>query len=146
VFEDREEEGMMRVRYGLLFVVLLAFLPQLQPTLAAQDMDTLDRVFREEYEQLLLQENVLLQRIENLKDLKSRIDDMIEEASAAPTTDYAQETDRYQRLELLLPPAVKYSQELEQTLKKLEAVQQKKEDLRAKVLERQSDLPIWWTQ
>ena len=136
----------MRVRLGLILAVVLFLLPQLQSILAAQDMDALDTVYRREYEGLLLQENALLQQVESLKALKSEIDDMIEAASAGPTNNYAQETDRYQRIQLLLPPAIRYSQELDQTLKRLQAVQQKKETLREKVLGRQSALPIWWTQ
>jgi hypothetical protein len=139
-------EGTMNVRCGLLLVVGFFLLPQFQPTLSAQDMDTLDGIYRGEYEQLLLQENALLQQVEGLRDLKAGVDDMIEAVGTTPTADYAQEADRYERLQLLLPSAIKYSRELDQTLRKLEGVQQKKADLRAKVLERQSDVPIWWTQ
>jgi hypothetical protein len=137
---------MMKLWRGLCVAVILLFLPQFVPTIAAQDMDTLDGIFRREYEQLLPQENALLQEVENLKGLKSRVDDMIDQVIATPTADYAKEADRYQRLQLLLPSAIKYSQELDQTLKKLDVVQRKKADLRAKVLERQSAVPIWWTQ
>jgi hypothetical protein len=93
---------------------------------------------------LIVEESLLLQQVEILKSLKSRIDDMIQAVVSASTTNYAEEADRYRRLELLLPSVINYCQELDKVLKKVDDLQRKKDDLRGRVLERQTDLPLWW--
>ncbi|OPY69479.1 MAG: hypothetical protein A4E57_01166 [Syntrophorhabdaceae bacterium PtaU1.Bin034] len=126
-----------------MLLVLLSFLPF---TASAQDMDSLEGIYRQQYEQYTSQENALQQQIDNLAGLKSQVDSLIGQVANMPAASYGQEADRYRQLELLLPSATRYSQELEQKQRQLTEVQRQKAELRSKILERQSALPIWWTQ
>lgn len=114
--------------------------------LGAQDMDALEGVHRQQYERLIAQENSVQQQMDLLAGLKSQIDDLIGQVSAIPSEDYSQEADRYRQLELLLPSATKYSEELAQRQRQLRQLQQQKTELRSQILERQSDLPVWWRE
>ncbi len=113
---------------------------------AAQDMDTLEGIYREQYQKLTAQENALQQQIDNLNNLKSQVDGLIGQVAGMPSTNYSQEADKYRQLELLLPSATRYSQELDQRQRQLADVQRQKAELRSTILQRQSSLPIWWTQ
>ena len=113
---------------------------------SAQDMDSIEGVYRKQYEQCMIQERTLQQQMQNLANLKSKVDDLIAQVSSAQTTDYAQEADRYRQLQLLLPSAIQYSEELDRRDKQLTEIQHKKDELKSAILNRQSTLPIWWTQ
>jgi peptidoglycan hydrolase CwlO-like protein len=127
-------------------MILLLFSIGIVPLLGAQDMDTLEGVYREQYEQLTAQENMLQEQIDNLTNMKAQVDSLIGQVGDIPAVDYAQEADRYRQLELLLPSATRYTQELARRQKQLTELQQQKTDLRSRILERQSSLPIWWRQ
>jgi hypothetical protein len=114
--------------------------------LAAQDMDTLEGVHRQQYERLTAQENSVQQQMDVLMGLKSGVDDLIGQVSTIPSEDYSQEADRYRQLELLLPSATRYSEELARRQKQLQQLQQQKATLRSQILERRSDLPVWWRE
>lgn len=130
----------------LTYTVCLLYVTCFPLVLAAQDMDTLEGIYRQQYEQLTAQESALQQQIENLLNMRSQVDNLIGQVGSAPASSYGQEADRYRQLELLLPSATRYSQELEQRQRQLAEVQQQKAELRSKILQRQSALPIWWTQ
>jgi hypothetical protein len=112
----------------------------------AQDMDTIEGVYRQQYEQYTIQENGLRQEMQNLANLKSQIDSLITQVGNALTTNYAQEADRYRQLQLLLPSAIQYSHELEQRDKQITDIERRKDELKSQILDRQSTLPIWWTE
>ena len=94
----------------------------------------------------MIQERTLQQQMQNLANLKSKVDDLIAQVGSAQTTDYAQEADRYRQLQLLLPSAIQYSEELDRRDKQTKEIQHKKDELKSAILNRQSTLPIWWTQ
>lgn len=125
----------------LLILIQALFLPA-----HAQDMDTLEGIYREQYFQLTAQENALQQQIDNLTNLKSQVDGLMGQVANMPTANYGQEADKYRQLELLLPSATRYSAELDQRQRQLADVQRQKAELRSRILQRQSALPIWWTQ
>ena len=131
------------VRILLSLLMLIAVVCFALP-LWAQDMDTLEGVHREQYERLTSQQNFVQQQMDMLLGLKSQVDDLIARVSTIPSADYSQEADRYRRLELLLPSAARYSEELAQRQKQLQQLQQQKAELRSRILERRSDLPVWW--
>lgn len=112
----------------------------------AQDMDTAEGIYRGQYEQYRAQENALQQQIDNLVNLKSQVDGLIAQISSSPSTNYGQDAERYRQIQLLLPSAIQYSQELDRRQKQLAEVQRQKEELRSKILARQSSLPVWWTE
>ncbi len=114
--------------------------------LLAQDMDTLEGIQRQQYEQLTAQQNLVQQQMDLLVGLKSQVDGIITQVSSIPSNDYNQEADRYRQIQLLIPSAVKYSQELAQRQKQIDQLQRQKADLRSQILARRSDLPIWWRE
>jgi prefoldin subunit 5 len=109
-------------------------------------MDTLEGVYRQQYEQFTARESGLQQQIDDLDSVLNQIQTVIGQVNGLPTTDYAQQADRYQQLQLLLPSATRFSQEISQKQRQLGEVQQKKAELRSTILARQSDLPIWWRE
>jgi predicted nucleic acid-binding Zn-ribbon protein len=113
---------------------------------AAQDMDSVEGVYRQQYEQYTAQETTLQQQMDALASVKSQVDDLISQVSGAPTTNYNQEAARYQQLQLLLPSAIQYSRDLAALDKQLTEIRKHKAELRDRVLARQSALPVWWTQ
>jgi multidrug resistance efflux pump len=131
-----------------LFLALFLTTPPISgpAVVSAQEMDTLDGIYRGQYQQLKLEENGIQQRVQSLKDLKSGIDDLIGQVTASSADSYALEADRYRQLQLLLPSAIKYCEELDQAQKRFDQLQQKKAELRSKILERQSSLPVWWSE
>ncbi len=127
---------------ALIFLAAVSF-PGLS---AAQDMDTIEGVYRQQYEQYTAQEAALQQQIDALLSQKAQVDGLISQITGTATQNYAQEAERYRQLQLLLPSAIQYSNDLAQREGLLTQAQQKKAQLRAAILERQSTLPIWWTQ
>ena len=127
---------------GFIFLAA-ALLPGLS---AAQDMDTIEGVYRQQYEQYTAQEAAIQQQMNALLSQKGQVDGLISQITGSATQNYAQEAERYRQLQLLLPSAIQYSSDLAQREKALTQVQQKKAQLRAAILSRQSALPIWWTQ
>jgi uncharacterized phage infection (PIP) family protein YhgE len=131
--------------FGPIALILFAtvFFPGLS---AAQDMDTIEGVYRQQYEQYTGQEAALQQQINALLSQKDQVDGLISQITGQATQNYTQEAERYRQLQLLLPSAIQYSRDLADREKLLTQVQQRKAQLRAAILERQSSLPIWWTQ
>ena len=130
----------------VLPAILLVFLTCFSFIAAAQDMDAIEGVYRQQYEQYTAQETALQQQMDALANMKSQVDGLISQVGGAPTTSYAQEADRYRQLQLLLPSAVQYSLDLDRLDKQLAEVRKRKAELSATILARQSALPVWWTQ
>ncbi len=135
----------MRLFYGMSAAILFVFITFFSPCYA-QDMDTLEGVYRQQYEELTAQENGLQQQMDTLVNLKLQVDSLIGQVVGTPAENYSQEADRYRQLELLLPSARRYTQELAEKQRQLTALQQRKAELRSTILQRQSSLPIWWRQ
>jgi hypothetical protein len=131
---------------SVLPAILLVFLTCFSFIAAAQDMDAIEGVYRQQYEQYTAQETALQQQMDALANMKSQVDGLISQVGGAPTTSYAQEADRYRQLQLLLPSAVQYSLDLDRLDKQLAEVRKRKAELSATILARQSALPVWWTQ
>ncbi len=135
--------GLIRIVLSAIFLVLLTCFPFV---VAAQDMDAIEGVYRQQYEQYTAQETALQQQMDALANVKSQVDGLISQVSGAPTTNYGEEAERYRQLQLLLPSAIQYSLDLAARDKQLAEVRQRKAELRDTILARQSALPIWWTQ
>jgi hypothetical protein len=125
------------------FLVCLMYFPF---PAAAQDMDAAEGVYRQQYEQYAIQENMLQQQIDALASAKSQVDALIAQVGGASTANYAQEADKYRQIQLLLPSAIQYSLDLDRRTKELTDVRRRKDALRATILDRQSALPGWWTE
>ncbi len=81
----------------LLFPACFSFIA------AAQDMDAIEGVYRQQYEQYTAQETSLQQQMDALVRVKSQVDDLIAQVSGAPTTSYNQEAARYRQLHSSCP-------------------------------------------
>lgn len=138
---------MMRVFKGALAAILLSsFLPCFSGPSQAQDMDTLEGIYREQYEEFTARASNLQRQIDDLNGVLSQIQTVIGQVNSLPATDYAQQADRYQQLELLLPSATRFSRDISQRQRQLDEIQRRKAELRSTILARQSDLPIWWRE
>jgi DNA repair exonuclease SbcCD ATPase subunit len=135
--------GFSRIAVSALLLVRLMCFPFVA---AAQDMDAVEGVYRQQYEQYTAQENRLQQQIDALASAKSQVDSLINQVGGAATTNYAQEAERYRQIQLLLPSAIQYSLDLDRRDKELTEIRQRKEQLRTAILGRQSALPVWWIE
>ena len=133
----------LRIALPALLLMRLMCFPFIS---AAQDMDAIEGVYRQQYEQYTAQENSLQQQIDALSSAKSQVDNLIAQVSGAATTNYAQEAERYRQIQLLLPSAIQYSLDLDRRDKELAEIRQRKEQLRTAILGRQSALPVWWIE
>ena len=131
---------------SLLPAIILVFLTCFSFVAAAQDMDAIEGVYRQQYTQYTAQETALQQQMDALASVKSQVDDLIAQVSAAPTANYSEEAARYRQLQLLLPSAIQYSLDLDKLDKQLTEARKRKAELRDAILARQSALPVWWTQ
>jgi hypothetical protein len=130
--------------FPMAFLVLAACMLSLNAL--AQEMDPQDGVYRKQYEQYRAVEQQIQAQFNATRDLKAQVDSLISQVGGASTTNYSQEVEKYRQLELFIPVALRYAQELEVFQKQLDDIRAKKEDLRARVLSRQGSLPLWWTE
>ena len=130
--------------FPMAFIVLAACMLGLNAL--AQEMDPQDGVYQKQYEQYRATEQQLQSQFNATRDLKAQVDSLISQVGGASTTSYSQEVEKYRQLQLFIPVALRYAQELEVFQRQLDEIRAKKDDLRARVLSRQSSLPLWWTE
>jgi len=136
----------MKVHHRLIIVILLAIVACPQRVLFSQDMDTLEGIYQQQYQEYTARQNSLQVQIDGLSNVLTQIQSTIDQINALPAENYAQQADKYEQLTLLLPSAQKFSQEIAKRQKQLDEITRKKEDLKSTILLRQSSLPIWWTE
>ncbi len=136
----------MRVPHNLVAIIALAFTVCFSPGLFAQDMDTQEGIYRQQYEQYTARQSALQQQIDGLSSVLTQIQTLIDQVNALPADNFAQQADKYGELQLLLPSAEKFSQEISQRQRQLDKVTQQIDELRTAILARQSSLPIWWKE
>lgn len=136
----------MKVHYGLIMMLALAFIACPLTALFSQDMDTLEGIYRQQYGEYTARQYELQEQIEGLNNVLVQIQALIDQVNALPTENYAQQADRYEQLQLLLPSAQKFSEEIAKREKQLDQIMKKKDELRSTILSRQSSLPIWWAE
>jgi len=136
----------MRERYSLIMVFALALVVCSSVVLFSQDMDQQEGIYRQQYEEYTARQDDLQEQIDGLNGVLTQIQALIDQINALPAETYAQQADRYQELQLLLPSAQRFSQEIGQRRKALDEVTRKIEDLKSAILARQSSLPIWWRE
>jgi chromosome segregation ATPase len=108
-------------------------------------MDSIEGVYRQQYGQYTALESRLQDQMDALSALKAQVDSLISQVAGSTTENYAQEAEKYRQLQLLLPSAIQYSVQLGDRARQLAEVERRKDELRSKILERQSALPVWWT-
>jgi len=136
----------MRKRYSLIMVFALALVVCSSAVLFSQDMDQQEGIYRQQYEEYTARQDDLQEQIDGLNGVLTQIQALIDQINALPAETYAQQADRYQELQLLLPSAQRFSQEIGQRQKRLDEVTRKIDDLKSAILARQSSLPIWWRE
>jgi N-methylhydantoinase B/oxoprolinase/acetone carboxylase alpha subunit len=130
--------------FPMAFLILAACMLSLNAL--SQDMDPQDGVYRKQYEQYRATEQQVQAQFNATREMKTQVDSLISQVGGASTTNYSQEVEKYRQLELFIPVALRYAQELEVFQRQLDEIRAKKEDIRARVLSRQSALPLWWTE
>lgn len=133
---------MKRAR-GLILVAFLLLLPGVS---ASQEMSALETSFRQQYEQFTIQIMDLQRLIEDLRNIKAQVDGIIEQIQGKRYTSYAQEADKYRQLEVLMPVAVRFSQDLEAKRAQIDQLVSKREAVKARLVEWRGTLPPWWVE
>ena len=136
----------MKVHYRLIIVIAFAIVACPQTVLFSQDMDTLEGIYRQQYQEYTARQESLQVQIAGLSGVLTQIQSLMDQINALPAENYAQQADKYEQLTLLLPSAQKFSQEIAKRQKQLDDITRKKDDLKSTILSRQSSLPIWWTE
>jgi len=127
------------------FIALIIALGLLGTALA-QDMDTLDTVYRQGFEQNRNQREIVQRQLDDLRGIKSQVDSIMSQIEGRPSPTYTEQAEKYRQIEVIVPVAIRFSQELERKQKQLDQLDQERETIRAKVLERQNYLPLWWRE
>jgi hypothetical protein len=128
---------------GLILVAFLLLSPGIT---ASQEMSALEASFRQQYEQFTMQIMDLQRLTEDLRSIKAQIDAIIEQIQGKRYTSYAQEADKYRQLEVLMPVAVRFSQDLEAKRSQIDQLVSKREAVKARLVEWRGTLPAWWVE
>lgn len=112
----------------------------------AQDMDALDSVYRQGFEQNRNQRKTVQGQLDDLRGIKSQVDSIMAQIEVRPSPTYQEQAEKYRQIEVIVPVAIRFSQELDRKQKQLDKLDQERETIRAKVLERQDYLPLWWRE
>jgi len=81
-----------------------------------------------------------------LTSIKSQVDSIMGQIGGRPSPTYQEQAEKYRQIEVLVPVAIRFAQELDRKQKQLDQLDQERETIRAKVLERQTYLPVWWRE
>lgn len=112
----------------------------------AQDMDALDTVYRQGFEQNRNQRETLQRQVDDLRGIKSQVDSIMAQIEGRSSPTYQEQAEKYRQIEVLVPVAIRFSQELDRKQKQVDQLDQERETIRAKVLERQNYMPLWWRE
>jgi chromosome segregation ATPase len=138
-----------------IFMLLAISLPCLLPgVLPAQEegyrpsteMSPLEISFKQQYEQLSLQITDLQNQIDDLKSIKAQVNSIIDQVQSKRSASFTQETDKYRQLEVLVPVAVRFSQELENKQNQMTQLASRRDAVKARVLQWRGALPPWWLE
>jgi hypothetical protein len=113
----------------------------------AQESSPLEEVQHGQYLALQNQMDYEQQRFNELQGIKTQVDSIISQVRDRPVSSYGQDAERYRELELLVPAAMAYSQELARRQRQLDELQRQKVTLRSQVADRRGgSLPTWWVE
>jgi chromosome segregation ATPase len=141
----------MKRVFVLLAISLVCLLPGIvwaqeegyRPT---NEMSALEISFKQQYDQLTSQITDAQNQIDDLKSIKAQVNSIIDQVQAKRSTSFAQETDKYRQLEVLVPVAVRFSQDLETKQNQMNQLISRRDAVKAKVLQWRGTLPPWWLE
>lgn len=129
-----------------LFLHILVCVTIWPVLLFAQESSPLEEAQHGRYLALQNQINYEQQRFNELQGIKSQVDDIITQVRDRSVSSYGQDAERYRELEVLIPAATAYSQELARRQRQLDELHQQKLTLRSQVIDRRGALPTWWVE
>ncbi|MGD0233986.1 MAG: hypothetical protein ABSC55_05550 [Syntrophorhabdales bacterium] len=127
----------------LLPVSLLAQEEGYRPT---TEMSALEISFKQQYDQLSMQIADFQNQIEDLKSIKAQVNSIIDQVQSKRSASFTQETDKYKQLEVLVPVAVRFSQDLENKQTQMNQLVSRRDAVKARVLQWRGTLPPWWLE
>ena len=141
----------MKHVFVLLAISLVCLLPGMvwaqeegyRPT---NEMSPLEISFKQQYDQLTSQITDAQNQIDDLKSIKAQVNSIIDQVQAKRSTSFAQETDKYRQLEVLVPVAVRFSQDLETKQNQTNQLISRRDAVKAKGLQWRGTLPPWWLE
>jgi len=110
------------------------------------EMSPLEQSFKQRYEMLSAQAKELQSQVDNLQDLKDRVDYVIDSVQNQPTTNSGEAADKYNQLELLLPVGALFSRDLQRKQGQLDQLMARLEALKQELLRWRGSLPFWWSE
>jgi hypothetical protein len=142
---------MKRVSYFFLAISLTCLLPAF---LAAQEegyrpgneMSALEISFKQQYDQVAMQITDLQNQIEDLRSIKAQVQSLIDQVQSKRSASFSQETDKYRQLEVLVPVAVRFSQDLENKQTQMNQLFSRRDAVKTRVLQWRGTLPPWWLE
>jgi chromosome segregation ATPase len=130
-----------------LFLRIISIGFVLWPLLSFSQYDSpIEEVQHGRYLTLQSQIDYLEQRVDQLQGIKIQVDDVISQVRERPVATFTQDAERYQELEVLVPAATAYSQELARRQQQLDELRRQKLALRTEVVTRRGTLPVWWVE
>jgi len=141
----------MKRVFVLLTISFICLLPGLLPAQEegyrpTAEMSPLEISFKQQYEQLTLQITDLQNQIDDLKGIKAQVNSIIDQVQSKRSTSFTQETDKYRQLEVLVPVAVRFSQDLETKQNQMNQLVSRRDAVKARVLQWRGTLPPWWLE
>ncbi len=142
---------MRRAPHFFLAICLACLLPGLSPAQEegyqqTYEMSPLEQSFKQRYETLSVEIESLREQVDNLQDLKSRLDYIIDSVQNLPTTDSGLTAEKYNQLQALLPVGVVFSRDLQGKLAQLGRLVTRREALKEELLRWRGSLPFWWAE
>ena len=110
------------------------------------EMSSLELSFKQQYEQLSMQITDLQNQIDDLKSIKAQVNSIIDQVQSKRSASFSQETDKYRQLEVLVPVAVRFSQDLENKQTQMNQFTSRKDAVKSRVLQWRGTLPPWWME
>jgi hypothetical protein len=110
------------------------------------EMSGLEISFKQQYDQFSIQIADLQNQIEDLKGIKAQVNSIIDQVQSKRSASFSQETDKYRQLEVLVPVAVRFSQDLENKQVQMNQLTSRRDAVKVRVLQWRGTLPPWWVE
>ena len=140
------------MKYIFLFLAITLSCPLPTLSLAQQtyeepgEMSGVEISFKQQYDQFSIQIADLQNQIEDLKNIKAQVNSIIDQVQSKRSASFSQETDKYRQLEVLVPVAVRFSQDLENKQAQLNQLTSRRDAVRVRLLQWRGTLPPWWVE
>ncbi len=136
----------MKCFVRLLTIGLLCFVSAILHAQEMREMSPLEVSFKQQFDQLNVQIMDVQRQIDDLRSIKIQVDSLIDQVQSKRAVSYTQEADKYRQLEVLVPVAARFSQDLEARQGQMNQLIARRDAVKARVMEWRGSLPAWWIE